>query len=281
MLIDNLTILIYSGLFIGLLSGLLGIGGGTLLLPLLTGLGYTPLEAVATSSLALVMTALSASVRNWHTGCLDLEKVAFLSAPSIMLAPLGVYLANQVPSYLLFNIFGLYLIINIFLVNLRKNLTLKSKESKENEAPTLRISLNVKTNKNEFSLINFNIAHFLIGDISGFLAGLFGIGGGAIMVPLQILLLEEKIKIAIQTSLGVILITSISNCIIYAQQGNMLLQTGIILGIAGLLGAQVSSYYLPKLPDKLINIVFNAMLALVAANMFWQAGINYSKMSFH
>lgn len=278
MFIDNSIILIYSGLFIGLLSGLLGIGGGTLLLPLLTSLGYTPLEAVATSSLALVMTALSASVRNWRTGCLDLEKVAFLAAPSIMIAPLGVYLANQVPSYLLFNIFGLYLIINIFLVNLRKNLAL---QSKENEAPTLCISLNVKTNRNEFSLINFNIAHFLTGGISGFLAGLFGIGGGAIMVPLQMLLLGEKIKMAIQTSLGVILITSISNCIIYAQQGNMLLKTGIILGIAGLLGAQVSSYYLPKLPDKLINIVFNGMLALVAANMFWQAGINYSKMSFH
>jgi uncharacterized protein len=275
---DNSIILVYSGLVIGLLSGLLGIGGGTLLLPLLTALGYTPLQGVATSSLALVMTAMSASVRNWHTGCLDLEKVAFLAAPSILFAPLGVYLAHKLPPYLLFNVFGLYLIINIFLVNLRKNLAL---QTDQNKSLTLRISLNVKTNKNEFSLLNFNIAYLLAGGISGFLAGLFGIGGGAIMVPLQMLLLGEKIKIAIQTSLGVILVTSVSNCFIYAQEGNMLLNIGMILGIAGLFGAQVSSYYLPKLPDKIVNIIFNAMLALVAANMFWQAGINYSKMSFH
>jgi uncharacterized protein len=275
---DNSIILVYLGLVIGLLSGLLGIGGGTLLLPLLTALGYTPLQSVATSSLALVMTAMSATVRNWSIGCLNLEKIAFLAAPSILFAPLGVYLAHKLPSYLLFNIFGLYLIINIFLVNLRKNLAL---QTDQNKPLTLRISLNVKTNKNEFSLFNFNIAHFLAGGISGFLAGLFGIGGGAIMVPLQMLLLGEKIKIAIQTSLGVILVTSISNCVIYAQEGNILLNTGMILGIAGLFGAQVSSYYLPKLPDKFINIIFNAMLALVAANMFWQAGINYSKMSFH
>jgi uncharacterized protein len=278
MLPDNSIILVYSGLVIGLLSGLLGIGGGTLLLPLLTALGYTPLQGVATSSLALVMTAMSASVRNWRTGCLDIEKVAFLAAPSIVFAPLGVYLAHKFPPYLLFIIFGLYLIINIFLVNLRKNLAL---QIHKNESPTLLVSLKVKTNKTEYSIFKLNIAYLLAGGISGFLAGLFGIGGGAIMVPLQMLLLGEKIKIAIQTSLGVIVITSISNCFIYAQEGNMLLKTGMILGIAGLLGAQVSSYYLPKLPDQIVNIMFNTMLTLVAANMFWQAGISYSKISFH
>lgn len=62
MLPDNSIILVYSGLVIGLLSGLLGIGGGTLLLPLLTALGYTPLQGVATSSLALVLTAIIRSL---------------------------------------------------------------------------------------------------------------------------------------------------------------------------------------------------------------------------
>jgi uncharacterized protein len=278
MLPDNSIILVYSGLVIGLLSGFLGIGGGTILLPLLTALGYTPLQGVATSSLALVMTAMSASFQNWRTGCLDLERVAFLAAPSIILAPLGIYLAHKFPPYLLFNIFGIYLVVNIFLVNWRKNL---ASQIDNNESLILRISLNLKTNKTEYSIFNFNIAYLLAGGISGFLAGLFGIGGGAIMVPLQMLLLGEKIKVAIQTSLGVIVITSISNCVIYAQEGNMLLKTGIILGIAGLFGAQVSSYYLPKLPDKIVNIIFNAMLAIVSANMFWQAGISYSKMNLH
>jgi hypothetical protein len=101
------------------------------------------------------------------------------------------------------------------------------------------------------------------------------------MVPLQMLLLGEQIKIAIQTSLGVILITSISNCLIYIQKGNMLFETGMILGIAGLSGAQISSYYLPKLPDRVVNIIFNTMLAIISANMFWQAGISYQKMNFN
>jgi uncharacterized protein len=116
----------------------------------------------------------------------------------------------------------------------------------------------------------------LTGTISGFLAGLFGIGGGAIMVPLQMLLLRENIKIAIQTSIGVILITSIGNFLIYVQQGNVSFSAGIMLGLGGLCGAQVSSYYLPKVSDQTIGLIFNTILVVLAANMFWQAGFTYA-----
>jgi hypothetical protein len=160
MLPDNSIILWYSGLVIGLLSGLLGIGGGTLLLPLLTALGYTPLQGVATSSLALLMTAMSASFRNWRMGCFDLERIAFLATPSIIVAPIGVYLASKVPPYILFNSFGVYLIINIFLVNWRKNLSTKTKSDRD---PILNISLRIQTKKTEYSIFNFNIAYFLTG----------------------------------------------------------------------------------------------------------------------
>ncbi|MFN6274204.1 MAG: TSUP family transporter, partial [Microcystis sp.] len=51
-----------------------------------------------------------------------------------------------------------------------------------------------------------------------------GIGGGAIMVPLQMIFLAEKIKIAIVTSLGVVLLNSIAACFAHAQAGHILYQ---------------------------------------------------------
>ena len=51
-------LLTFSGIFTGILAGFFGIGGGTVLVPLLIALGYTPLQAVATSSLAIAITAI-------------------------------------------------------------------------------------------------------------------------------------------------------------------------------------------------------------------------------
>jgi uncharacterized protein len=269
----NYLILWYSGILIGLLSGLVGIGGGTILLPLLINLGYSPIQSVATSSLVITLTTLSSCIRNCGMGYFDIQRVAFLATPTVIVAPLGVYLSDKIPSFILLICFGIFLAVNIWLASLRKNL----QEQQKLLAPQLENKYKnvARTTSLQVNISNTNLARFITGGISGFLAGIFGIGGGAIMVPMQMLLLKENIKTAIQTSLGVILITSISNLLIYVQQGNISFLTGITLGIGGLCGAQVGSYYLPKLSDRTIDFIFNIILAVLSANMFWQAGVKY------
>jgi uncharacterized membrane protein YfcA len=255
-----MTVIIFlcSGIIIGLLSGLVGIGGGTILLPLLVNLGYSPAQGVATSSLAIVLTTCSSCWRNWKNDGFNIEKISFLATAAIITAPLGVILSTKIPDFLLLLSFGIFLIVNIFLGSLRRNLKYPVKNSPYAKK------------------IYIYPGRILTGVISGFLAGLFGIGGGAIMVPLQMLLLRENIKVAIQTSIGVILITSIGNFLIYVQQGDVSFRAGIMLGLGGLCGAQVSSYYLPKMPDRVVGAIFNTILVILAANMFWQAGFTYA-----
>jgi uncharacterized membrane protein YfcA len=118
------------------------------------------------------------------------------------------------------------------------------------------------------------------GGAAGLLAGLFGIGGGVIMVPLQMLLLGERIKVAIQTSLGVIVITGISACAGHAIAGNVLFLIGIILGLGGLLGAQISTRYLPKLPDRVVSFCFYIMLFLLSLYTFLEAWKSF-RYSYH
>lgn len=115
------------------------------------------------------------------------------------------------------------------------------------------------------------------GSTAGILAGLFGVGGGTIMVPLQILLLGETIKVAIQTSLGAIVITALSTSIGYAMSGDVLLVKGIILGIGGLLGTQISTRILPKIADEVVSLAFRLMLCILSIYTFWLALIAYSE----
>ena len=273
------------------------------MIPVLVTLGYQPVQAVATTTLSILITAISGSIQNLQMGNLTISRVIAIGFPALITAQLGVYLENQFSSRWLLFAFGLFLILNIYLVEFRKQVTKRKKEHEELEQ-NLREDVLVKLeNRNnqdfaeEFALpitdesllliepiikkINSQIpekymkpiARITTGSLAGLLAGLFGLGGGVILVPLQILLLGEKIKVAIPTSLGVIVITAFSACIGHAVRGNVLWETGLLLGFSGLLGVQFSTRYMKKLPDEVISFAFRALLAIISIYVFWE-GVN-------
>jgi uncharacterized protein len=285
MTVSELWILGAAGLFAGILAGFLGIGGGTAIVPLLVALNYAPVEAVATSGLSIVITAISGSIQNWRMGYLSLSQVAGIGFPAVFTAQIGAYLAGIFPPYLLLVTFGLLLWLNIYLIEVRKSLTAKQEAEAElgeqggqagqGKNPQLPIT-NYQPPKNSNILFHPTLAKIATGSAAGLLAGLFGVGGGVIMVPLQILLLGETLKTAIQTSLGVIVITAISATAGHAARGNVLWVAGLILGGGGLLGVQVSTRFLPKLPDRIVSLAFRSFLAVLSIYVFWQAWQKFS-----
>ncbi|MEG4318494.1 MULTISPECIES: sulfite exporter TauE/SafE family protein [unclassified Microcoleus] len=278
MTVSELLILSAAGLFAGILAGFLGIGGGTVLVPLLVALKYAPVQAVATSGLSIVITAISGSIQNWRMGYLSFSQVAGIGFPAVITAQIGAYLAGIFPPYLLLVTFGLLLWLNIYLIEVRKRLTAKKKEGEESGSiPNSQFPIpNSQSPNNSSILFNPTFAKIATGSAAGLLAGLFGVGGGVIMVPLQILLLGESIKTAIQTSLGVIVITAISATAGHAARGNVLWVVGLILGGGGLLGAQISTRFLPRLPDRTISLAFRSLLAVLSIYVFWQAWQKFS-----
>ncbi|MGL5062985.1 MAG: sulfite exporter TauE/SafE family protein [Microcoleus sp.] len=275
MTIDQLLMLAAAGLFAGILAGFLGIGGGTVLVPLLVALQYSPVQAVATSSLSIVITAISGSFQNWRMGYISFSKVAGIGFPAVITAQIGVYLAGIFPAYLLLVTFGLLLWLNIYLVEVRKQLTAKKQAEAEGIDESGAIA-HSQLSHNSNLLFNPIFARILTGSAAGLLAGLFGVGGGIIMVPLQIVLLGEGIKKAIQTSLGVIVITAISATAGHAVKGNVLWVVGLVLGGGGLLGAQMSTRFLPKLSDRTVSLAFRSLLAILSVYIFWQAWQNFN-----
>jgi uncharacterized protein len=258
MITASVLILAIGGLVSGILAGLLGIGGSTILVPLLVTLGYAPVQAVATSSLAVLIISVSGSLQNWRMGYFDAKRVIYLGLPALATAQIGVYLSSRIPPHILLFTFGLFLLTNIYLVKLRKHLA-----------------------QGEFSKaqpVNPVLSRLATGGAGGLLAGLLGGGGGAIMVPLQMLLLGEPIKVAIQTSLGVIVSTNVFACIVHAAEGNILFLQGILLGGGGLLGATMSTRTLPKLPDSVVSFVFRFFLGILSIYMFWQAWSSYQNL---
>lgn len=267
------VLLATGGFLSGILAGFLGIGGGTVLVPMLVAFGYTPVQAVATSSLAILITSISGTVQNWRMGFFDAKRILALGLPALITAQLGVFLADRFPPYLLLAAFGILLLFNIYLVQLRNRLVaaLRKSQNAASQDAELHAARLEKNEPSKQPSIKPTLARLITGGAAGILAGLFGVGGGVIMVPLQMLFLEEPIKVAIQTSLGVVVMTAVSACIGHTLSGNVVAVVGVVLGLGGLIGAQVSTRLLPKLPDPLVSLVFRIFLGTLSIYIFWQA----------
>lgn len=252
MVLESWLLLASGGVVTGMLAGLLGIGGGVILVPLMITLGYAPIKVVATSSLAITITAIAGSIQNWRMGCLDLNRVVYLGIPALLTVQLGVRIATKIPPHIILVMFGAFLLANIYLIDCRQRLAHKKKGARV-------VSLNTW------------VSEFIVGGIAGLLTGVLGVGGGIVMITLQMLLLGRQIKAAIQTSLGVLAGVALSACIVHATQGNLLLVPGLILGIGSLLGVRLSTRFLPKLPDATVKLIFRLFLFVMSAYVFWQA----------
>ena len=290
-------LLLAVGTFAGVLAGFLGIGGGTVMVPAMVALGLSGVEAVGTSTLAVLIISLGGSVQNWRMGFLKVKNALLLGLPSVVTAFVGTTLASRVPEYVLLGIFGIFLLVNIYLVGVKKRVVAQATLAPPTPSPVSPASPNPQKNtpipapasgRGEVSSPTDTggtpaglgipaptmppiLARGIIGGTAGFLAGLFGIGGGVVLVPMQIVLLRETIKTAIQTSLGAIVITALSACTWHTLQGNVVGPTGLLLGLGGLVGVQGSTRYLPRLPDAIVTLMFRGLLAFFALFFFYRA----------
>lgn len=236
------VLLIGLGIFTGSVAGLLGIGGGLLIVPVLTLAGLSLVQATATSLVGVFLSAVSGSIHNWRAGQLNLFYALGLALFGMPTAQLGAWLADRLPeAWLAFGFAGLML-LTIYFMNLKQTLQ-QITATNPVTAPPRQI-----------------LPVIGIGLLAGLLSGLFGIGGGAVMVPLQMLFLGESIKAAVRTSLGAIVLISASGLAQHAWNHNVLWVAGLCLGLGGMLGAQFGTRLLPRLPDRTVNRLFRLLL---------------------
>jgi hypothetical protein len=110
-----------------------------------------------------------------------------------------------------------------------------------------------------------------LGFFGGLLAGLLGVGGGIILVPVMCYALDFPIHFSIPTSMFIMIFTSISGVTSYTLQGEIVWLFAVYLGIGSILGAQVGAYTSKKLSSRTLLLVFAAMLIIASVNMLLKA----------
>ena len=107
-----------------------------------------------------------------------------------------------------------------------------------------------------------------LGLIVGVLASFTGLGGGFIVVPLLIMMGYESYK-AVGTSFLVIFIISISALIAHMRLDHVDLKLGALLGVGGIIGAQIGSRLVAHVPTNIFNKIFAVILIGLAIKMFF------------
>lgn len=249
-------LLLLVGSVTGTLSGLLGIGGGLLMVPVLTLFGLPLVQATSTSLVGVLLSALSGSIRNFRTGDLNWRNSLLLALFGMMTAQVGAVIGDRLSDAVLSFAFAGLILTAIQLISLKRNLQ-KQQANPDGSLPET-------PQKSTMQLI---VPIALIGLLAGLLSGLFGVGGGVVMVPLQMLFLLEPIKAAVRTSLGAIVPIAISGLVQHTLNGNVLWIPGLCLGIGGIVGAQLGTRMLPKLGDRTLNRIFRLFLLALAVYM--------------
>lgn len=234
------------GVVAGLASGLFGVGGGIVIVPGLVALVHLDQRlAHGTSLTAIVPIALAGAIGYSTGGEVDWAAGALTAVGAIAGAPIGVALLGRLPERQLRIGFAGVLLFSAV------RLAFVAADGAGREALDLLLGA----------------AYLGTGVAAGILAGVMGVGGGIIMVPLFTIVFGMPITLAKGTSLAVIFPTAIVGTIRNRTQGTTDLRVGLVVGVAGVLTAALASQVSLGLDPRVSRGTFAALLVLVVLRM--------------
>ena len=250
-MIDQLW-LIPLGFAAGVLGSMIGLGGGIIVVPVLTFFGFPPTTAASNSLFAAFSNAVASTISYSRQKRIEYSvglKLGLLSIPGTIL---GAYISSDITPGAFKLLFGFVLIASSVYIFLRKKL-----QNKEQKIPSSVIILSIG-------------ASFFAGIISSF----FGIGGGIIFVPLMVVAMGMSMKHAAPTSQLILLFASFSGMITHSMLGHPdFLQSGL-LAVGSFAGGLVGARLSLEIKERYLQILVSSVIVIAAIKLFLDGSEN-------
>ena len=230
------------GILAGLLSGLLGIGGGLVFSPLLLWIGLPPHQALATSTLAIVPTTMAGSLTHWRSGHVPAQAALAVSAGAAFGGGLFSRLGHSLEGWQL-------LALQALMYGLLA-LVIEPRRTGGNSTSTVPV----------LGLIG-------VGLVAGLSSGLLGVGGGLVMVPLMVRGLCLGVYQAIRLSTMAVFASSLVASFTFWGDGRAQLLIGLVLGATAASAAQWSAGHLQKVPEQRLVGLIRLLCVLLAVDV--------------
>lgn len=291
------------GVLIGIASGLLGIGGGTVMVPIFRlAFGMSATMSTATSLFAIIPTSISGAISHVKgKTCIPALGIAAGLGGACM-SPIGVWLAQLSPDWLV--MLAAALIIGYSAINMFKKAfrvpragqpaegadaaaaagapSCGSKPSSRAEARVVELSpqsdapaaasltssgepaVSAPTADDSSLSRKQLLQGVAIGLVAGLASGYVGVGGGFIMVPLMLSIIGIPMRKASGTSLIAVMILAIPGVIEQGIIGNINYLAGIAIVIGTIPGAVIGARLVTKVPERTLRLLFGCFLIVAA-----------------
>jgi len=238
--------LIPLGFVAGVLGSMIGLGGGIIVVPVLTFAGFTPTLAASNSLFAAFSNAVASTISYSRQKRIEYSiglKLGLLSIPGTIL---GAYISSDVTPGIFKILFGLVLISSSIYIFLKRRI-----ESKQ-----------YNTTKQIMLLVIG--ASFFAGIISSF----FGIGGGIIFVPLMVVAMGMGMKKAAPTSQLILLFASFSGLVTHSLLGHPDYFQSLLLAIGAFGGGLVGARLSLEIKERRLQILVSVVIIIAAIKLF-------------
>lgn len=246
-MIELFIILVIIGFGSGILGSLIGVGGGIVMTPVLTYMGFSPAVIASSSLIAVFATSISSTITYIRKKYINYWLGLQLALPAIPGSIIGGFFSNFI-SLEYFKIYFAILLTAVGLYIFFKNKIINK---------TLD-----RTPKPLFYLILIS-GTFGAGIISSF----FGIGGGIIFVPILVIIYKLKMINASPTAQFTLLISTITGLLTHIILEHPDYSYGIALAFGAFFGAQLGSRSIHLVNENILSKIFSFSLIMIAINL--------------
>lgn len=253
-----------AGVFVGVMSGLLGVGGGTIMVPIFRlAFGMSPLASTATSLFAIIPTSISGVVAHARAKTCVPKLGLALGVGGAVMSPMGVWLASVSPGWLVICVAAIVIGFSAFKMFKKAVKCAPTPRAGRAGGNVQAASAKAVPDQPVLSRKQY-LQGACIGLIAGLASGYVGVGGGFIMVPLMLAVLDIPMSLASGTSLIAIMILAIPGVIEQGLLGNIDYLAGIAIVVGSIPGALVGARLVRVVPERQLRFIFGGFLLMAA-----------------
>ena len=267
------TIILFIGAFAaGFVGSLSGLGGGIIIIPLLSVFWGVDIHyAIGTALVAVIATSSGSASAYVREGITNMRLGMFLEIGTTAGAVIGALISTNAPTSALAIIFGATLIFSSINGIRKKEEHLVLPEQGSTLAKKLKLSGSYPTEKGEelhYSMKNV-VGGFSMMGVAGMMSGLLGIGSGAFKVIAMDTIMKIPFKVSTTTSNFMMGVTAIASSVIYIQKGYIEPKICMPVIIGVLIGSMVGAKVLMKINTKKLKMFFAVLIFIIAINMIY------------
>ncbi len=267
---SEILILFFGAIAAGLVGSLTGLGGGIIIIPLLTlGFGVPMHYAIGASLISVIGTSSGAAAAFVKEGFTNVRIGMFLEIATTAGAIGGALISGLLDANTIGIIFAAILILTV-LLNLR--------DKPDHQEPLIAGSLEDKLQLHgtfpdngvmkKYAARN-TVSGFLMMSVAGVMSGLLGIGSGALKVLAMDNMMKLPFKVSTTTSNFMIGVTAVASSLIYFQRGEIIpvIAAPVLVGVVA--GSYIGSKTLMVSKTKKLKIIFAVVVSVLSAYMMY------------